>query len=72
MASLTDVVVWSISGLLAAGIGLSRYSKWKTRHKLVRDLAGMDRERREKILDRLNPQLAMEIRQELMERFGFS
>jgi hypothetical protein len=72
MAPTTDIVVWTISGVLALGVGLSRYSKWKTRQKLVHDLAGMDRDRREKILMRLNPQLAMEIRQELMERFGFN
>ena len=55
--------------LLAAGIGWSRYAKWKTRDKLVRELAGMDAERREKMLSRLNPKLAMEARQQLMERF---
>ncbi len=57
--------------MLAAGIGVSRYAKWQTRHKLVRDLAGMDPERREKILSRLSPALAMEVRQELMQRFGY-
>ena len=54
---------------MAIGIGGSRYAKWKTRHKLVRDLAAMDPAAREKMLSRLNPKLAMEIRQELMERF---
>jgi hypothetical protein len=36
----------------------------------VRDLAAMDRERREKMLSRMNPELAMEARQELMRRFN--
>jgi hypothetical protein len=65
----TDITVWTVSALLAIGIGSSRYAKWKTRNKLVRELASMDAERREKMLNRLNPKLAMEARQELMERF---
>jgi hypothetical protein len=65
----TDITVWTISALLAIGIGWSRYAKWKMRHKLVRELAGMDAERREKMLSRLTPKLAMEVRQQLMERF---
>ena len=65
----TDIVVWSISGLIAIGIGWSKYAKYKTREKLVRDLAAMDTDRREKILSRLNPEEAMELRQELMRRF---
>ena len=69
MITGTDITVWTISALLAAGIGWSRYAKWKTRDKLVRELAGMDAERREKMLNRLNPKLAMEARQQLMERF---
>jgi hypothetical protein len=72
MPSTGDLVVWTISGVLAVGIGLSRYSKYKTRYKLVHDLAAMDRERREKILSRLNPELAMQVRQDLMERYGYS
>ena len=54
------------------GIGWSKYAKWTTRHKLVRDLAAMDPERREKVLSRMNPELAMEARQELMRRFHIS
>ncbi len=50
-------------------MGASRYGKWKTRHKLVRNLAAMDPAQREKMLSRLAPELAMEIRQELMDRF---
>jgi hypothetical protein len=69
MVSGTDITVWIISALIAVGVGWSRYAKYKTRDKLVRDLAAMDPERREKILSRLQPDLQMEIRQELMKRF---
>ena len=69
MITGTDITVWTISAALAVGIGWSRYAKWKTRDKLVRELASMDAERREKMLNRLNPKLAMEARQQLMERF---
>ncbi len=69
MITGTDIAVWTISALLAIGIGWSRYAKWKTRDNLVRELAAMDPERREKVLNRLNPKLAMEARQQLMERF---
>lgn len=68
----TDITVWIISAFLALGIGWSKYAKWKTRNKLVRDLAAMDSERREKVLSRMNPELAMEARQELMRRFHIS
>lgn len=68
----TDITVWIVSALLALGIGLSKYAKWKTRHKMVRELAAMDPERREKVLSRMNPQRAMEARQELMQRFHIS
>jgi hypothetical protein len=64
-----DITVWTISGFLALGVGWSRYSKWKTRDKLVRELAAMDPVRREKMLTRLNPKLALEIREQLMDRF---
>jgi hypothetical protein len=67
--STIDVAVWIISGLIAIGIGASKYAKYKTRDKLLRDLAAMDQDRREKILSRLNPAEAMELRQELMQRF---
>lgn len=66
----TDITVWIVSALLAIGIGLSKYAKWKTRNQLVRELAAMDRERREKLLSRMNPAQAMEARQELMRRFN--
>ena len=68
----TDLTVWIISALLAIGIGSSKYAKWKSRNKLVRELAAMDPERREKVLSRMNPEYAMEARQELMRRFHIS
>jgi len=66
----TDITVWIVSALLALGIASTKYAKWKSRNQLVRDLAAMDRERREKILSRMNPAQAMEARQELMRRFN--
>jgi hypothetical protein len=59
-----------VSVLLALGIGVSKYAKWKSGNRLVRELAAMDRERREKVLSRMNPAQAMEARQELMRRFN--
>ncbi len=64
----TDITVWTVSAILAAGIGWSRYAKLKTREKLVRELAAMDPDRREKILSRLNPKAATELREQLMKR----
>jgi len=72
MITERDITVWIISAFLAVGIGWSRYAKWRTREKLVRELAAMDPERREKVLSRLNPKLAIEARQELMRRFHIS
>ena len=69
MISGTDITVWTISALIAVGIGLSKYSKYKTREKMVRDFAAMDPKLREKLLSRLQPALQMEIREELMKRF---
>jgi len=69
MISNTDIAIWVVSGLLAIGIGWSKYSKYKTREKMVREFAAMDPEHREKLLSRLQPELQMEIRQELMKRF---
>jgi hypothetical protein len=68
----TDLTIWIISALLAIGIGWSKYAKWRTRDKFVRELAAMDPEHREKVLSRMNPELAMEARQELMRRFHIS
>ncbi len=70
LVTATDITVWIISGLLALGIGAGKYAKWKARNQLVRELAAMDRERREKMLSRMNPAQAMEARQELMRRFN--
>lgn len=72
LVTATDVTVWIISALLAIGIGSTKYAKWKSRNKLVRELAAMDPERREKVLSRMNPEHAMEARQELMRRFHIS
>jgi hypothetical protein len=70
--SIGAVIVWTISAVLAIGIGWTRYEKRRTRDKLLRDLIAMDRERREKVLTRLRPDLEMEVRQQLMERFSVS
>ena len=72
LVTATDITVWTISALLAIGIGWGKYAKWKTRDRFVRDLAAMDPERREKVLSRMSPELAMEARQELMRRFHIS
>jgi hypothetical protein len=69
MVSNTDIAIWSISGLLALGIGFSKYSKYRAREKMVREFAAMSPEQREKLLSRLKPELQMEIREELMKRF---
>ncbi len=68
MVTRVDITVWTISALVAIGVGWSRYAKVKTRDKLVRELAAMDPERREKVLSRLNPKLAMEVREHLIKR----
>ncbi len=70
LVTSTDITVWIVSALLALGIGAGKYAKWKARNQLVRELAAMDRERREKVLSRMNPAQAMEARQELMRRFN--
>jgi hypothetical protein len=67
----TSLAIWSVSLLLAAGVGWSRYEKKKTREKLIRELMAMDMERREKLLERLSPKLATELRETLMERSAF-
>ena len=70
LVTSTDITVWIVSVLLALGIGVSKYAKWNARNRLLRELAAMDRERREKVLSRMNPGQAMEARQELMRRFN--
>jgi hypothetical protein len=67
--SRTDIAVWTISAIIAVAVGWSRYVKMKTREKLVGELAAMDPERREKVLSRLNPKAAAELRERLMRRF---
>jgi len=69
MISDREITVWTISALIAIGIGWSKFAKYRTREKMVREFAAMDPERREKLLSRLQPEMQMEIRQELMKRF---
>ena len=69
MIEQRDIVVWTVSAILAIGMGLSRYAKTKGRNDLLRQLAAMDPEVRKKMLSRYNPKLSMELRQELLERF---
>ena len=69
MITGTEITVWTLSSLIAIGIGWGKYSKYKTREKMVRDFAAMDPKLREKLLSRLQPALQMEIREELMKRF---
>ena len=69
MIEQRDIVIWSISAVMALGLGLSRFAKAKTRRDLVRQIAAMDVEGRRKMLSRLHPAQAMEVRQELLERF---
>ena len=64
-----DIAVWAASALLAIGIGWSRYARSKARNDLLRQLAGMQPEQRKKMLSRYTPKVAMELRQELLERF---
>jgi len=70
--SWTTIIVWTISVLLAVGIGWSRYSQKKSRDKFLAELAAMDEERREKLLSRLQPDVQMELRQQLMLRYGLN
>ena len=68
----TSITIWVICALLAAGVAWTRYDKKKTRDKFLRELIAMDPVRREKVLSRLRPEIAMELRQQLMERFRIS
>ncbi|HZE13621.1 MAG TPA: hypothetical protein VE086_07685 [Chthoniobacterales bacterium] len=70
--SLTAIILWGICLLLAVGVGWSRYEKKKTRDKFLRELIAMDPVRREKILSRLRPEMEMDLRRELMERYRIS
>lgn len=68
----TEIIVWGISALLAVGIGWTRWEKKRTRDKYLAELAAFDRDHREKLLNRLPPEVAMEVRQQLMMRYGLS
>ena len=70
--SLTSIILWAICLFLAVGVAWTRYDKKKTRDKFLRELVAMDPVRREKVLDRLRPEIAMDLRQQLMERFRIS
>jgi hypothetical protein len=70
--SWTEITVWTVSALLAAGVAWSRYEKKKTRDKNLAQLAALDRDHREKLLSRLRPELQMQVRQQLMQRYGLS
>ena len=67
---LTSILLYSLVALLAFGIGWTRWEKKKTRDKQLADLAAFDPVRREQLLSRLNPKLQMEMRQQLMQRYG--
>ena len=69
MIEQRDLIVWGTSAFLAFGIGWSRYAKNKARNDLVRQLAAMEPEQRKKMLSRYNPKVALELRQELLEKF---
>lgn len=70
--SVRSIVIWGICLLLAVGVAWTRYEKKKTRDKLVAELMAMDQVRREKVLSRLRPDMQMELRQQLMERYRIS
>jgi hypothetical protein len=69
LSTVSTIGFWLLCALLAVGVFWSRFEKKKTRDKLLSELMAMDPERREKVLSRLRPQLEMEIRQQMMERF---
>jgi hypothetical protein len=70
--TFTSIVLWAICLFLAVGVAWTRYDKKKTRDKFLHELVAMDPVRREKVLDRLRPEIAMELRQQLMERYRIS
>jgi hypothetical protein len=70
MIEQRDIVVWVVSALLAIGIFGSRWAKAKSRNDLMRSLLAMQPEQRKKFLDRIDPRVAMELRQTLLERYG--
>jgi hypothetical protein len=70
--AFSSIVLWAICLLLAVGVAWSRYEKKKTRDKFLRELIAMDPARREKVLSRLRPEVQMDLRQQLMERYRIS
>jgi hypothetical protein len=70
--ALSSIILWAICLLLAVGVAWSRYEKKKTRDKFLRELIAMDPVRREKVLSRLRPDMQMDLRQQLMERYRIS
>src|ERR1700704_4702442 len=70
--TFSSIILWAICLLLAVGVAWTRYDKKKTRDKFLRELVAMDPVRREKVLSRLRPEIAMELRQQLMERYRIS
>ena len=70
--SFSSIVLWAICLLLAVGVGWSRYEKKKSRDTFLRELIAMDPARREKVLSRLRPDMQMDLRQQLMERYRIS
>lgn len=70
--SMSAIITWVICLLLGIGVAWSRYEKKRTRDKFIRELIAMDPVRREKILNRLRPEMAMDLRQQLMERYRIS
>ena len=67
--TLTSIILWGICLLLGVGVAWSRYEKKRTRDKFLRELIAMDPARREKVLGRLRPDMEMQLRQDLMERY---
>ena len=72
LSTESTIGLWALCVLLAVGVFWTRFEKKKTRDKFLRELMAMDPERREKVLSRLRPQLQMELRQQMMERFRVS
>jgi hypothetical protein len=70
--SLTTMILWAICLLLTVGVAWTRYDKKKTRDKFLAELVAMDPVRREKVLGRLRPEVAMDLREQLMERYRIS
>lgn len=70
--TLNAIVLWTICLVLAVGVAWTRYDKKKTRDKFLHELVAMDPVRREKVLNRLRPEIAMQLRQQLMERYRIS